>query len=746
MSAAPQQDELQAYLRGALDGPAAEAVAAWIDGLEPAAQEALFAQAPHAEPGFAAAAPAPTAAFTPQATAARYRAGAALGAGGMGLVQRLDDTLLERTVALKRCRNRRPDEAVASHARLQQVFAREAALTAGLEHPGIVPVHDVGVDAHGAPAFVMKLLEGEPLDTHLASIGSPRATIARRVELVLRIADAIAYAHGQGVVHRDLKPENVIVGRYGAVTVIDWGLAAPSGADTGSAVGTPGWSAPEQDRAAPADPRMDVWGLGALLRFCFTDALPTVAPDNTMPAGLRAVADRCLEPDPADRYAGASAVADELRRWLEHGATLAQNPGPLLRAWHWSRRHGRLIALGLAAGLLALLAGGWALYAEHQRRLAGNAAVRGLLNDLMLDDLQAVHLAHQQLRRLAAVADPQVVAAAQRGIAAAETTIARRQRLDAQRAGLERLAQRYRRTGPWAHETHNRLDLLRELGFVLRRDSVQADARTLRAHPLASRIAAAMIQLQRAALLADSPLAPRLAAVIPQIIAAGIDDHAYAALARIYASSRVGTHQLELAETADDLLARALENPICGDILLQGHRPVPALAAYATARIAKQPAAFWPRLVASRLAFNAGRSEAARDHALIALGAAADSIWPRLALSYAAMLGRRDAELLRYARSGRRRSPDNLEFLVLEAVGLARSGQLAAARELVRESGAAPHFNWHLSRPSDHPMDRSVRALVAAGIAIPAAEPRRGPRVAPDPDAPPPTNATPDRR
>ncbi|HEX7843397.1 MAG TPA: serine/threonine-protein kinase, partial [Kofleriaceae bacterium] len=216
----------------------------------------------------------------------RYQILGEHGRGGLGRVSRAHDRDLGRDVAIKELISRGP----ASEVR----FLREALITARLEHPGIVPVHEAGRWPDGTPFYAMKLVAGRPLRDLLAE----RNTVDERIALlhhVIAVADAIAYAHGKHIIHRDLKPANVIVGDFGETVVIDWGLAkdltqaeessadggplrATRGDDltaTGSVLGTPAYMAPEQRRGEPVDPRADVFAIGAMLwELCALERTP----------------------------------------------------------------------------------------------------------------------------------------------------------------------------------------------------------------------------------------------------------------------------------------------------------------------------------------------------------------------------------------------------------------------------------------------------------------------------------------
>ncbi|HEX7746799.1 MAG TPA: serine/threonine-protein kinase, partial [Micromonosporaceae bacterium] len=210
----------------------------------------------------------------PSLPPARYQLGHEIARGGMGRVVDATDTRLRRVVAFK--------EALTADKDALQRFEREIRITARLEHPSIVPVHDAGDSASGAPFYVMRKVSGQPLERLVASA----ETLGQRLALIPHIVDAaqaIAHAHGRGIVHRDIKPSNILVGDLGETVVIDWGLAKeitepdePVGKplvdldDTlktraGVVYGTPGFMAPEQLRGAPVDERCDVYALGATL-------------------------------------------------------------------------------------------------------------------------------------------------------------------------------------------------------------------------------------------------------------------------------------------------------------------------------------------------------------------------------------------------------------------------------------------------------------------------------------------------
>ena len=287
------------------------------------------------------------AAAWPDLAGTKYEAIEAIGRGGMGTVYRVRDTVLGRDVAMKVLDVPEAGEGVARRLR------REARILARLEHPGVVPIHDSGELVDGRAYYVMKLVDGRRLDAFA------RATpdLAARLGVFERICDTIAFAHANGVLHRDLKPENVMVGGYGEVLVLDWGVAkapvddpepapardgaTPTGAVTahGTVLGTPGYMPPEQARGEAVDRRADVYALGAILRFL-------LGPEQ--PAPLAAVCAMAMADARAARYADAEALRRDVARYLQDAAVGAYRETPLERAHRFCRRHKTAILLVLA--------------------------------------------------------------------------------------------------------------------------------------------------------------------------------------------------------------------------------------------------------------------------------------------------------------------------------------------------------------------------------------------------------------
>ncbi len=251
----------------------------------------------------------------PDLAATRYDLEAEIGRGGIGVVYAARDRQLGRPVAIKV---------------LDAALAEEARVIANLEHPAIVPVYEAGELPDGRAWYAMKLVAGTRLDRYLD--GHP--SLNERLRIIRMAGEALAFAHTRGAIHRDLKPQNIMVGSFGEVYVMDWGVAGVAG--------TPPYRAPEQAAAAAlVDHRADVYGLGALLRF----VLPATAP-----RALRAIAEKATSAEPADRYDGVPALLLDLERFLDGLAVEACPESPAERAWRFARRNQVLLLL-LAAYL-----------------------------------------------------------------------------------------------------------------------------------------------------------------------------------------------------------------------------------------------------------------------------------------------------------------------------------------------------------------------------------------------------------
>lgn len=373
---------------------------------------------------------------SPERARKRYTVRERLARGGMGEIWRVHDADLDRDLAMKVIRTRAGDGSKTPDGKLLRRFLFEARLTGRLDHPGIVPVHDIGVDTDGRLYFTMPLVRGRSLAEILdlarddrrnayakaasheddrAPMGASEAwTRSRVLEVVLKVCDALAYAHAQGVVHRDLKPANVMVGRFGETYVMDWGLARVLSEldeiDRGEVLGTPAYMAPEQAKGKLDDvgPRSDVYALGSILYHLLAGRMPyadhdthagrdlleavragpppkleDVAPDA--PPELVAIAKKAMVRSPDGRYADMGAMAADLRAYMEGRVVRAHEQGawPALRKWFARNRVVASITLGSGALLVAVAL--WFSYA--QGRSAGEIL---RLSDLRrVEDLEA---------------------------------------------------------------------------------------------------------------------------------------------------------------------------------------------------------------------------------------------------------------------------------------------------------------------------------------------------------------------
>ena len=277
----------------------------------------------------------------------RYTVRALIGRGGMGAVYEAHDRLLDRAVALKVSNAARADSG------LDDRLRQEGRVLASLEHPGIVPVHDAGELADGRWFYVMKLVRGRSLRDHLATLSGETAVVA----VFERIAETVAFAHAAGIIHRDLKPSNVMVGSFGEVLVLDWGVATVLGtrgaADDGVRVGTPGFMSPEQQAgdASLVGKASDVYSLGALLASMLS------APASAR--RLRAVIEKCRAANPRDRYANAGELVDDLARYRDGLAVSAYKESAWEKFARWFGRYRTFILLIAAYLIMRALFAWW---------------------------------------------------------------------------------------------------------------------------------------------------------------------------------------------------------------------------------------------------------------------------------------------------------------------------------------------------------------------------------------------------
>ncbi|MGQ0614301.1 MAG: WD40 repeat domain-containing serine/threonine protein kinase [Planctomycetaceae bacterium] len=362
----------------------------------------------------------------------RYLLQGEVARGGMGVILKVWDQDLRRTLAMKVIlgkvdANSSADTPVADTEYLSR-FLEEAQITGQLDHPGVVPVHEIGVDGGGRVFFTMRMVKGRNLEEifDLARKGEEGWTRTRALGVLLKVCEAMAYAHSKGVLHRDLKPANIMVGKFGETYVMDWGLAkvmgrrdprdlriAPDASMTrvrtdrrevaaqisgspvmtmdGTVVGTPAYMPPEQaaGRIEELDQRADVYAVGALLYRLLTGQMPYVKPgtrttgyevlqrlmggppdavhalDATVPGELAAICEKAMARELADRYPSMEELSEDLRAYLEGRVVRAYETGAVAEFRKWvSRNKGTAAAI---AGLLLLAVGGTAIFAWQQR-------------------------------------------------------------------------------------------------------------------------------------------------------------------------------------------------------------------------------------------------------------------------------------------------------------------------------------------------------------------------------------------
>jgi WD40 repeat protein len=297
----------------------------------------------------------------------------------MGRVSLVRDERLNRDVAMKTL-------VPGASAGLAERLRREALMTAGLEHPGIVAIYDASPDGE-APWYTMRVVRGRALSVLLREAREPRERM-RLVRHLLAAAQAVGYAHRHGVIHRDLKPDNLMIGELGETQVVDWGLArrleqgpeeaggGPGNAGLtmdGAAIGTPQYMSPEQARGEVADPRSDVWSLGLILYEIASgrSGRPSSSAEEALAHArraeplrlddlakeLKAIVSRATAARPEERYVDAAAFADDLASWLDGRRVAAHSYSSrelilrLLKAWRVPLAIGAVALVALAVAI-----------------------------------------------------------------------------------------------------------------------------------------------------------------------------------------------------------------------------------------------------------------------------------------------------------------------------------------------------------------------------------------------------------
>jgi formylglycine-generating enzyme required for sulfatase activity len=350
----------------------------------------------------------------------RYRVEGEFARGGMGLILKVWDEDLRRHLAMKVLRDRSEMEAHPDAEPVQVArFLEEAQVTGQLDHPGIVPVHELGLDEHGRVYFTMKLVKGRDLRRIFRLVFDEQESWneTRALSVLLKVCEAVAYAHKKGVIHRDLKPANVMVGNFGEVYVMDWGLARVSGhrdshdirvqpasvddptpvrtarrdaredepdspivTMDGDIVGTPAYMAPEQARGEieQISWRADVYSIGAMMYHLLARHMPYVpagmrvsghttlgrvllgppAPLASLrpdiPAELVAICEKAMAREASARYADTLELADDLRAYLERRVVKAYETGAVAELRKWFARN-KPLALAVAIAIVVAM-------------------------------------------------------------------------------------------------------------------------------------------------------------------------------------------------------------------------------------------------------------------------------------------------------------------------------------------------------------------------------------------------------
>lgn len=344
----------------------------------------------------------------------KYKFKRSIGYGGMKTVLEVTDKDTTRDIAMAVM----PDASSRPANDLCR-FVQEARILACLEHPNIVPIHDIGTDDSGAPYFTMKLLKGETLATILKKVKEgdedyvKKYDLSRLLQVFLRVSHGVAFAHSKQIIHLDLKPENIQIGDFGEVLVLDWGLAKilgqPDSAKPeesrkfipprrkhfqrdiqltmdGVTKGTPGYMAPEQaaGRNHDKDKRTDIYSLGAILYAMLTlenpipgddvhkiledtlkgEIIPPKkrAPDRFIPGALEAVVQKAMELNPDERYQSVMEFRDEIYAFIGGFCTAAENASTAKKAINLLKRHKLTSTFLTIIFVLLLSLGSYAIY------------------------------------------------------------------------------------------------------------------------------------------------------------------------------------------------------------------------------------------------------------------------------------------------------------------------------------------------------------------------------------------------
>jgi len=298
----------------------------------------------------------------PDFSSTKYTFVKELGSGGMGTVYLAEDTELDRLVAIKVLNTPEVTDD------LRNRMIREAQIIARLEHPGIVPVHDVGTLPDGRVYYAMKFVRGSRLDEYAAQ----GASLRDRLRKFQAVCDAVAFAHAHGVIHRDLKPQNIMIGSFGEVLVLDWGIAKVrprmntdehrseinpcssvsirGNTSHGTVIGTRDYMAPEQARGEvdQLDERADIYSLGAVLHFLLKD-------QSKVSKAAQAIYSKAMAVEKDRRYSTASELSADVARLLDSEPVTAYRENALEKVSRWVSKNRFLVLLVLAYLLMRII-------------------------------------------------------------------------------------------------------------------------------------------------------------------------------------------------------------------------------------------------------------------------------------------------------------------------------------------------------------------------------------------------------
>lgn len=355
-----------------------------------------------------------------------------LGEGGEKTLSKAYDTQSDRNVVIARPRRRETDME-------KEEFLREARLTSKLQHPNILPIHEIGIDNDDVPYFIMRLFEGEELGSIVRkrfesdSGYSGRYPLEEMLEIFLKICDTVIYAHSRNVLHLDIKPANIMVGRYGQTMLYDWGMAAVISDDSrkdvtetfdadilntllhaGMLKGTPGYMAPEQIAEEGVESyATDIYALGAVLYHILTGTIPVHGshaqevmrntrdgkvvrprlrrPQLSIPGSLGAITIKALQQEPENRYRTVQELHDEVTRYLRGFAPKAERANPVKRLQLLMRRHSKVATVIFLSVLVLMVVTGFFYSREKmQGRRLEAARAEAVLNLNHFQEQQAV--------------------------------------------------------------------------------------------------------------------------------------------------------------------------------------------------------------------------------------------------------------------------------------------------------------------------------------------------------------------